>query len=212
MYPSNESYGWHLQYLTIIGLSAATLTFATALLADILLSRTLFRIKNIIGVTAAPLEAVVTILYWGLRSIDTRLVLPEWAPPLAIHDDLSFHFVPALALAIDLLFLSPPWTISFVPAAGLSAVMAGAYWVWVERCYKYNGFYPYPIFDKLETGPRAALFAASGVTFLVSLAALKRVQAYLAPQERPGDVRGDGNAPPKRSATGAMKPDERYQT
>jgi len=32
--------------------------------------------------------------------------------------DLSFHAVPAIVLAIDLLFLSPPWTIEALPAFG----------------------------------------------------------------------------------------------
>ena len=39
---SSASYGWHMQYLTIIGLSLATATFTAGLLADITTSPRLF--------------------------------------------------------------------------------------------------------------------------------------------------------------------------
>lgn len=179
-------------WLTASSHSLATLTFTVGLLADMFLSQTLFRIKNILGVTSAPMEILISILYWGLRAIDPALVLPDWAAPLPLSSDMSFHLVPALVLALDLLFFSPPWTISFVPAAALSSLLAGAYWLWVEACYARNGFYPYPIFQQLEPAQRAGLFAASAVTFTASTFGLKRVQAWIAPRERPGSVQGNG--------------------
>ena len=87
--------------------------------------------------------------------IDPKLVLPEWAPPLALPDDLSFHAVPAIALVIDLLFFSPPYNIAFAPALGLSGCIAFGYWMWIERCYRFNDFYPYPLFAMLTTSQRA---------------------------------------------------------
>jgi hypothetical protein len=66
---SNQAYGWHFQYLTVIGLSLSTVTFAVALLADITLSRRLFLIKNILSVCSAPMEILISVLYWGLRSV-----------------------------------------------------------------------------------------------------------------------------------------------
>ena len=81
-------------------------------------------------------------------------MLPEWAPPMALHTDLGFHAVPAISLVIDLLFFSPPYTIAFVPALGLSGCIAFGYWFWIERCYQYNKFYPYPIFTLLSTPER----------------------------------------------------------
>ncbi len=53
--------------------------------------------------------------------------------------DIGFHLMPALLLTIDLLFLSPPWTIHALPAMGLSSVIAFGYWFWVEHCFKHNG-------------------------------------------------------------------------
>lgn len=54
---------------------------------------------------------------------------------------MSLHAVPAVLLVVDLLFLSPPWTIGVLPALGISSVLAGGYWVWVEECYRHNGWY-----------------------------------------------------------------------
>ena len=69
IFDSNQAYGWHFQYLTVIGLSLSTLTFGVALLADITSSRRLFLIKNLLSVCSAPLEVVISVLYWGLRVV-----------------------------------------------------------------------------------------------------------------------------------------------
>lgn len=73
---SNQAYGWHFQYLTVIGLSLSTLTFAVALLADITSSRRLFLIKNILSICSAPLEVVISVLYWGLRLVSNSMRYP----------------------------------------------------------------------------------------------------------------------------------------
>ena len=71
--------------------------------------------------------------------IDKRLVVPEWSV-MTLWADMGFHLVPSAALAIDLLFFSPPWTLGTVPAIALSSVIAMIYWVWIETCYAYNGW------------------------------------------------------------------------
>jgi hypothetical protein len=71
---SNESFGWHFQFLTIIGLALATITFMFGLLADLSLSPRLFLVKNILSMTSAPLEVLVTLLYWLLRAVCLTLV------------------------------------------------------------------------------------------------------------------------------------------
>lgn len=66
---SNQAYGWHFQYLTVIGLTLSTLTFATALLADLTMSRRLFLAKNLLSVCSCPMEVLISVLYWGLRMV-----------------------------------------------------------------------------------------------------------------------------------------------
>ncbi|KAL2001089.1 hypothetical protein VTN02DRAFT_2238 [Thermoascus thermophilus] len=195
---ANEAYGWHFQYLTVIGLTLSTLTFTFALLADITLSPRLFLVKNLLSVCSAPMEVLISILYWGLRMIDTGLVVPDWAY-VPLHADLSFHAFPSIIMLVDLLFLSPPWTITVLPALGLSGGIAFGYWFWIERCYAHNGWYPYPIFEKLPTPGRVGLFAMSAVTMALSTSVLKwlygRVNGFGTPtpaRSRPGDVKRNG--------------------
>ena len=70
----NEAYGWHFQYLTIIGLALATATFAVALLADLTMSRRIFLVKNVLSFCSAPLEVLIALLYWGLRVVGSTHV------------------------------------------------------------------------------------------------------------------------------------------
>jgi len=193
--PVNASYGWHLQYLTIIGLSLATVTFLVALLADITLSPRLFLAKNGLSVASAPLEVLISILYWGIRSIDRKLVMPDWVR-LDPRADIGFHAMPAIMLVLDLLFLSPPWTITALPSIGVSGMLAFAYWFWIEQCYQHNGWYPYPLFEALTTPWRAVLFAFSAIVMTLSTVTLKwlygRVNGYgtdSGPRARPGAVK-----------------------
>ncbi|CAK4012086.1 UPF0641 membrane [Lecanosticta acicola] len=189
--PANDSYGWHMQYLTIIGLSLSTATFAIGLLADLTLSRRLFHIKNTLSVASAPMECLISLLYWGLRAIDPKLVLPDWADRIAVTADISFHAVPSIALVIDLLFFSPPYTIAFLPALGLSVFIAFGYWIWIERCYQFNNFYPYPIFEMLNTTQRIGLFAFSALLMTFATASLIWLYAIVNGQEKDGMSNGD---------------------
>ncbi|KAI6820101.1 integral membrane protein [Hortaea werneckii] len=200
--PFNDSYGWHMQFLTIIGLSLATATFAVGLLADLTLSHRLFVLKNTLSVASAPMECLISLLYWGLRAIDQKLVLPDWAPRISLGADLSFHAIPALALVIDLLFFSPPYTIAFLPALALSSAIAAGYWFWVETCASANGFYPYPIFDILDTPQRAGLFAFAALIMGISTVMLRGMYLQVngrgegapglaRPKERSGNVKGE---------------------
>jgi hypothetical protein len=58
-----------MQYLTIIGLSLATATFAVGLLADLTMNSTLFQVKNALSVASAPMECLISLLYWSLRAV-----------------------------------------------------------------------------------------------------------------------------------------------
>ena len=136
---------------------------------------------------------ILSLLYWGLRAIDPKLVVPDWAPPLPFANDLQFHALPAVVLVLDLLFFSPPWTIAVVPAVGLSAAIAVAYYVWVEHCYAVNKFYPYPIFDEVGFEGRVGLFVGSAVVMAGTMVLLKWVYGAVNGREagkaRPGDVK-----------------------
>ncbi|OAP55108.1 hypothetical protein AYL99_10808 [Fonsecaea erecta] len=189
----NSAYGWHFQYLTIIGLTLATVTFVLGLLADLTLSRRLFAAKNVLSMCSAPMEVLVSTLYWGLRAIDPQLVVPKELE-LPLPTDVSFHATPSALLLVDLLLFSPPWTITAVPAVVLSTAIAFLYWFWIELCYSYNGFYPYPLFALLDQTQRVALFGLSAVVMAGNTVVLKRIYALLngsqkAGTEKPGRLK-----------------------
>jgi hypothetical protein len=131
------------------------------------------------------MEIVISILYWGLRSIDTSLVVPPDLPLPPLLFDLTFHFFPALVLTIDAVLLSPPWPSQPVNQRasgvmlGVSTAVAFSYWWWIELCFKHNGFYPYPIFEMLSTGQRVGLFATSGAIMWGVGGALRVVYAWV---------------------------------
>ena len=174
-----------MQFLTIIGITICTAGFLFGLLADITSSPTLFASKNYLALVAAPIEILISLLYWGLRAIDDALVVPPDLPMLPLINDLSFHLVPAVVLTLDAILLSPPWPssptslqapkIMLVASTGI----AFAYWWWIELCYSYNGYYPYPLFEILTTLQRVALFAMSGVMMWTIGATLRTLYAWV---------------------------------
>lgn len=138
--PLNDSYGWHFQFLTILGLSGSLLAFVLGALADLTLVPVLFRAKNVIAIMATPIEVVVAILYWGLRLVDPKLLMDGVELELPLLTDIGFHLAPAVLLATDFIFFSPPWTIPAYGVTVLSGGLASLYWVWVEQCYSHNGW------------------------------------------------------------------------
>lgn len=137
--PMSEAFGGHYQFLTIIGLTLALCTFVVGLLADATLSPRLFFVKNLLSICSTPLEVLISILYWGLSAIDKGLLMPP-EHQLDFLPDFGFHAAPGLFLTLDLLLLSPPWTIHGYSAITLSQVLAFLYWFWVEYCFSHNGW------------------------------------------------------------------------
>lgn len=138
--PLSDSWGWHFQFLTIIGLSTSLAAFVFGILADLTLVPALFNAKNAIAVVATPLEVVISILYWGIRFIDPKLLIPDEEMQLGLLPDVGFHLAPAFFLTLDLVLFSPPWTIPVYAVMTLSTTLAFAYWYWVELCFNHNGW------------------------------------------------------------------------
>src|SRR5438876_8493952 len=82
----------------------------------------------------------------------------------SFFSDLNFHLAPAVLLLLDLLLLSPRWTIKPFPVFLLSSAIAVGYWYWIEHCFSHNQWYPYPLFEQLDNTGRAVLFAGSAAT------------------------------------------------
>jgi hypothetical protein len=134
-----EGFGGLSQFLTIIGLSLATITFILGLLADVFLSPNLFLAKNWVAICAGSLELQISLLYWSLNLINRRLVIAEeyeidWLL------DVGLHLAPVVFLTLDLILLSPPWTVTAYGAMTISSALAMLYWAWIEYCFTKNGW------------------------------------------------------------------------
>lgn len=98
--PLHNGFGGSDQFLTIIALTISTTTFAVGFLAGVSLSKQLQALKNILSVCTTPQEVLASILYWGLRPLDKRFVVPP-GHELPFIPDLGFHAMPAAMLTLD---------------------------------------------------------------------------------------------------------------
>ncbi|KAK3362069.1 FAR-17a/AIG1-like protein [Lasiosphaeria ovina] len=90
--------------------------------------------------------------------------------------DLGFHAMPAVMLTLDLILLSPPWTIKVYGAMSISVAVAFLYWSWLELCFTKNGWYvPITSLGLLTTWQRVVLFGFSATMMAGSTIALKWV-------------------------------------
>lgn len=70
----------------------STITFIFGLLADITLHPRLFMIKNTMAMCCAPLEVLISMLFWTIFSYDTKLLMtPEVLKRLNPYANVSFH-------------------------------------------------------------------------------------------------------------------------
>ncbi|KAH8901255.1 integral membrane protein [Thozetella sp. PMI_491] len=174
--PLHQGFGGSYQFLTFIGLTASTLTFWFALLADTFGSKQLLAAKNMLAILAASLEVLIGILYWSLRAIDKSLVVPP-GHELPFLPDLGFHAMPAIVMTLDLILLGPPWTIKAHSAATLGSVFTLLYWAWIEYCFSRNGWYPYPLLMTLSVWQKSVLCAVIALLLTSSTMLLKWVSS-----------------------------------
>lgn len=139
-------------------------SMAVAIMKDLLPQMKVFDlIKNSLGIVSVPLEGLISVLYWGLRAYDPKLLVPpdpRYQIPLVM--DLSLHALPAFLLWIDFLFLSPPFSATSRPIL-LSGLLTTAYAYWMERCAQINGNFPYPFLGDMQPLHRAVFYSACAV-------------------------------------------------
>ncbi|KUJ14111.1 uncharacterized protein LY89DRAFT_590926 [Mollisia scopiformis] len=178
--PLHNGFGGSYQFLTIIALTISTITFGVgflanlSLFADLSLGQQLFAVKNWLSICATPLEVLVTILYWTLRTIDKKLVVPP-DHEVPFIPDFGFHAIPALMLTLDLMALSPPWSMKILNVVLLDLVLTFSYWSWIEYCFSVNGWYPYPLLGSLSVSQKLLLSIVSAALMTGSTMVLESV-------------------------------------
>ncbi|RKP10242.1 FAR-17a/AIG1-like protein [Thamnocephalis sphaerospora] len=137
---ADDAFGWHFIYLTILGLGLSLLVFALALVHDMTLISAVDRIKRAVLVLAFPLEALISLLYWGIVLYDDSLMHGEGQERLPFLQDAGYHLLPVLALWCELLVYSSNFKRSIKHAQAIIgfAVLYGA---WLQVCYHQNGFW-----------------------------------------------------------------------
>jgi len=158
--PLHKGFGGSYQFLTIIALTASATTFGLGLLADLTLNKSITTLKTLLSVCITPVDVLVSVLYWTLFAIDKSLVMPPGhAVPLL--PNFGFHAMPAILLTLDSMLVSPPWTIGADGAMALGTVLACLYWAWLEYCFSFNGWYPYPGLLPLSVWEKGVVFIGS---------------------------------------------------
>jgi hypothetical protein len=134
--PLHKGVGGSCQFLTIIALLMATLTFFVGLLGDIYSNRQLSAFRYALSVCATPLEVLIGIGYWGIYAIDKTKVTPP-GHGIALLPNLGLHAVPAVMLTLDML-TGPAWPIKTSTVVFLDTAFFLLYWAWLEYCFSYN--------------------------------------------------------------------------
>ncbi|GAA5988714.1 hypothetical protein JCM11641_005152 [Rhodosporidiobolus odoratus] len=154
----DSSFGGRWQFLTILSLGAAWLTFLLSLLYDLYPTRFLARAKESVAVLAVPVEGLVGLLYWGLTVYDPSLLNPQsmdFTLPLIV--DVSIHGLPAVYLWLDFLLFSPRFPSSIRPKT-LATTATALYCLWMELCAAKNGRFPYPMLDSMPPMYRSIFY------------------------------------------------------
>ncbi|KAI8055433.1 FAR-17a/AIG1-like protein, partial [Syncephalis plumigaleata] len=146
-------------YLTIIGLGLSAIVYFLALLHDIRPhpSKCIDIYTSYLHV---PIEALITILYWSIVLYDDTLMHGDDQERLPFLLDATYHLFPAVALLIEFLAFSNNFKHSIKHIYVIYS-FALLYGVWLQVCYYYNGFWPYPFFHLMEHHHRVAVYLSS---------------------------------------------------
>jgi FAR-17a/AIG1-like protein len=163
----SRAFGSQFVFLTVLGLVASYVVQVLGIVAAVTGSRFTKSLKDGLNKLSAPLELVISILYWSIKAYDPKLLINEEIQErIPLWVDVSIHLLPSAVGSLDALFFSSRWRTSFVSIVSQFSVCALAYWHWVDYAYSYNGFYPYPLFGLVTKEARIGIFA--GAVFIAS--------------------------------------------
>ncbi|KAK9473320.1 FAR-17a/AIG1-like protein [Dipodascopsis tothii] len=155
--------GLQYQYLTLITLLGNLIAHSAASAAVLLGSNWLWDAKNLLMCYVAPLEVVVSLVYWPVMMYDRTLVVPKVVEDLGIVSiwfDLHLHAIPTLFALADFLLYSPRPRIGPRMYACVSVVYTHIYWIVLKKTHYMMGVYPYPFMDLATETQRKLMFGA----------------------------------------------------
>ncbi|ORZ01532.1 FAR-17a/AIG1-like protein [Syncephalastrum racemosum] len=154
-------YGGMFQFLTIIGLTLATIAFAIKIIRFII-PGSLGALYKFVVYVATPMEGLITLLYWPMIFYSKDLLQAEDMPfvlPLSV--DMSMHFWPAFLLYVDFFLFDADFERSKTHI-GAIYIFTLAYLGWTTLCFSRNGFWVYPFLADFSHMTRAMFFIFCG--------------------------------------------------
>ncbi|ORX62642.1 hypothetical protein DM01DRAFT_1330770 [Hesseltinella vesiculosa] len=159
--PFAQGFGGHFQYLTILALSWATVAFAINMVRCFS-PAALPVMYEVVYHIATPLEALVSLLYWGMVYVDPHLLVPKGVEPIPFIVDAALHLNPTVILWTDFLLLNQDFKRSW-RHTGYIYLFAVGYYFWSWLCQIKNGYWPYPFLEAFKAPwQRVAFYVGSG--------------------------------------------------
>ncbi|ORZ03169.1 FAR-17a/AIG1-like protein [Syncephalastrum racemosum] len=158
--PYAVGFGGHFQYLTIIGLTTATLAFGLKL-CRFALPGALPRLHETLSHLAIPVEGSISLLYWTMVLVDPGLLIPEDVPPIPMILDCALHLYPAVFLWSDFLIFNLEFKRSYQHVAAIYGFTL-FYLAWSWMCQLQNGYWPYPFLDQVTLVVRLLIYFSAG--------------------------------------------------
>jgi hypothetical protein len=132
--------------LTVLGLCTACASHFLGLLSTLTGSKILGKWKLFMTTLSTPLELLVTMVYWSIKSYDPMLLVnPAIQKRLPLFLDVSLHMLPAVFGLFDVLLFNPVWTVTISSVLKGYTMFAVGYWIWVHHTFSQNGYFPYPV-------------------------------------------------------------------
>ncbi|KAI7880392.1 hypothetical protein K492DRAFT_207581 [Lichtheimia hyalospora FSU 10163] len=161
IFPPSIGFGGIFQFLTMIGLSVATLAFALKILRFAVPGALEGPYRHIAYV-ATPMEGLITLLYWPMVFYSRDLLADQDLPfELPLTLDMALHFWPAVLLWIDFLVFDAEFQRSKAHVLTIY-VFTIFYLAWSTYCFSRNGFWVYPFLAEFSTVGRMTFFMCCG--------------------------------------------------
>ncbi|KAI8870180.1 hypothetical protein GQ42DRAFT_19018 [Ramicandelaber brevisporus] len=169
-FPIMKEYGGRHNFLTIVGLSLSGVVSVVAALSELtpsLLSAPLASLHRLLMSVALPLEFLITVMYWTLKTVDpTLLAPPEFTNIIPFEVDLGLHLVPFVALLLDFLVFTDYYRAGAVHKLATVALGAG-YYAWISHANSVHGLWPYPLLEVIEKQYHVGLVAGLSLVMII---------------------------------------------
>lgn len=138
-----KTFGGQMQFLTVIAL------FLTSITLGMNQFTSFTNVTYDLLVLSTTVETIVTVYYWILFHYNRGWLYPKNMAPIPFFVDIFLHFLPAVALWMELLTTVKLHRVS-KKHIYVIALFSICYMFWAEFCYNRNGYYVYPILSLLD--------------------------------------------------------------